>query len=533
MARLEEEGITFLGPSSAAMRALGDQIASKEARGRGGRPARGVARPRGRVRRRDREFGDEVDGAWAVGVRDCTIQRRNQKIIEETPSPVLPEEAAQRICEASVRLAKLAGYVGAGTAEYLYRPEDGAIAFLEVNSRLQVEHTITEMVSGADLVHAQITIARGLPWQTPDKTRGVAIEARLNAEDPERGFAPAPGLVRVFRAPSGPGVRVDSGVTEGSTIAPEFDSMIAKIIAWGETRALAIARLRRALSELEVVIENGVTNKAFLLQLLDHPAYTENTASTMWLDGAMADGWSFATKGEREALIVAGIISYRLELHAEMQRFFAESQNGVPQNLKAPDGVPVKLRLRGKPIELRVFSAGRDQFVVESPAGPHRLQIEPTGPHSAMMLLDGNRHRITYSHGRTGISVEVDGVLHTVERSTGGEVRAPAPAMVVNVAVAEGDEVAVGDRLFTLEAMKMEMPVFAEEAGIVKAVLCRANQQVIAGQTMLVLQPEESEESDDTGFELEPSPARSTSSSSSISPIRRCSTRCPSRPCAP
>ena len=254
------------------------------------------------------------------------------------------------------------------------------------------------------------------------------------------------------------------------------------------------SRASDARSPSEVVIENGVTNKAFLLQLLDHPAYTENTASTMWLDGAMADGWSFATKGEREALIVAGIISYRLELHAEMQRFFAESQNGVPQNLKAPDGVPVKLRLRGKPIELRVFSAGRDQFVVESPAGPHRLQIEPTGPHSAMMLLDGNRHRITYSHGRTGISVEVDGVLHTVERSTGGEVRAPAPAMVVNVAVAEGDEVAVGDRLFTLEAMKMEMPVFAEEAGIVKAVLCRANQQVIAGQTMLVLQPEESEE---------------------------------------
>lgn len=451
---------------------------------------------------------DGVSEAWALGVRDCSIQRRNQKVIEETPSPVLPAEAEARLCASATRLALAAGYKGVGTAEFLFRPSDGLLSFLEVNSRLQVEHTITEEVTGADLVHAQISIARGVAWAPPMEARGCAIEVRLNAEDPERGFQPAPGLVRVFRPPSGPGIRVDSGINEGASIAPEFDSMIAKVIAWGTSRAQAIARLRRALAEMEVVVENGATNKALLMQLLDAKEFREGTASTQWLDGAVADGWLVVPRGEREALLVAAIISYRIDLHAEMQRFFAEAQNGVPQNLRAPEGKEVSLRSRGRSIDLAVFAVGRDRYLVESASGAHRVTIESTGAHSAILELDGRRHRVTYSHGRTGVAVEIDGVPHTIERSTGGEVRAPAPAMVVHVSVTEGQRVSVGDRLCTLEAMKMEMPVFAEEAGIVQAVLCRANQQVIAGQTMLVLTPE----SDDTGpretIAIEPSPPR-------------------------
>lgn len=573
--RLEEVGITFLGPSSAAMEALGDKIASKklaeqadvplapwqdvtgagddavtEAGGRigfplmvkasaggGGRGIRKVDAPdellaavESAGSEAQKAFGDgglfleacvtnarhvEVqfacDGAeqaWALGVRDCSIQRRNQKVIEETPSPVLPAESEQLLCDAACRLAIAASYRGVGTAEFLYRPDDGLITFLEVNSRLQVEHTITEEVTGADLVHAQISIARGVAWAPPEGQRGHAIEVRLNAEDPERGFAPAPGLVRVFRPPSGPGIRVDSGINEGASIAPEFDSMVAKVIAWGATRAQAIARLRRALAEMEVVVENGATNKAMLMQLLDASEFRDGTASTQWLDGAVADGWLIVPRGEQEALLVAAVISYRIDLHAEMQRFFAEAQNGVPQNLRAPEGKQVSLRSRGRAIDLSVYAVGKDRYLVESPSGVHRLVIESTGAHSAVLELDGKRYRVTYSHGRSGVAVEIDGVPHTIERSTGGEVRAPAPAMVVNVSVIEGQEVAVGDRLCTLEAMKMEMPVFAEEAGVVQAVLCRANQQVIAGQTMLVIQPDAGDDVQAETIELEPSPPR-------------------------
>ncbi|MFT5993911.1 MAG: acetyl/propionyl-CoA carboxylase alpha subunit, partial [Bradymonadia bacterium] len=573
--KLEKAGITFLGPSSTAMRALGDKIASKQlaetsgvplapwhdittasndeiiafaedigyplmvkaSAGGGGRGIRkineasallaGVKSADDEARKAFGEGGlfiekcidnarhvevqlvaDAHGGAWAIGVRDCSIQRRNQKVLEETPSPVLPADKELELLRASERLVLAAGYEGVGTAEYLYRPEDGTLAFLEVNSRLQVEHTITEQTTGADLVAAQISIARGLAWTAPEGSRGWAFEARLNAEDPERGFAPSPGLVRVFRPPSGPGIRVDSGVVEGMMIAPEFDSMIAKVISWGATRAQAIARMQRALAEMEVVIENGATNKAFLLQLLSTEAVIDGSASTQWLDRAVEERSLAPAGGDQQALLVAAVISFRIEHGADMQRFFAESQMGVPQNLSSPSGRKVSLRLRGKRLDVVVFETGRDRYTVVSEEGERRVRLEPTGAHAALLEVDGRRHRVTYADGRSGISVEIDGVAHAVERSTGGEVRAQAPAMVVSVSVEAGQTVEVGDRLVTLEAMKMEMPVFAQEAGMVQAVLCRPNQQVIAGQAMVVVKPEEREGQSDDAIALETSPIR-------------------------
>ncbi len=217
-------------------------------------------------------IADSHGTAWALGVRDCSIQRRNQKVIEESSSPLLSDEQADELKAAAERLALEVGYVGAGTVEFLYHPGEQTFAFLEVNTRLQVEHSITELTTGVDLVKAQLLVAQGgrLEGEKPAEL-GHAIEARLNAEDPDRDFAPSPGHIEHLDLPSGPGIRVDTGVAEGDTIPPDFDSMIAKVIAYGRTRDEALARLRRAMSSTTVVIEGGACNKSFVLDLLAQP----------------------------------------------------------------------------------------------------------------------------------------------------------------------------------------------------------------------------------------------------------------------
>ena len=217
-------------------------------------------------------IADHYGTTWAAGVRDCTIQRRHQKILEEAPSPALSPEQDQALREAAVRLSQAAGYRNAGTVEFLYEPEINRFSFMEMNTRLQVEHPVTECTTGLDLVKLQIHVARGGRLEgEPPRTTGHAIEVRLNAEDPDNGFAPAPGVIERFRILTGPGVRIDTGVAEGDAVPAEFDSMIAKIIAYGQNRKEALSRLQRALRESVVVIKGGASNKAFLLELLNRP----------------------------------------------------------------------------------------------------------------------------------------------------------------------------------------------------------------------------------------------------------------------
>lgn len=563
VARLEEEGIVFLGPSSDAMLQLGDKIASKElaetcgvpladwsmvldeqseaelleiaegigyplmvkaSAGGGGRGIRKVKAPEQLIssiqaardevkkvfgqgglfmeaciteaRHIEVQFLVGADGkAFALGVRDCSIQRRNQKVIEEGPSPVLATDTEQILYQSTVRLAEESGYRGVGTAEFLYKPASNKAFFLEVNSRLQVEHTVTEMITGCDLVKAQIDIARGLPWMqatevgTVGEANGHAIEVRLCAEDPEQGFRPSPGFVKVFRAPFGPGIRVDNGVMEGVSIAPQFDSMIAKVIAWAPTRKQAIARLTRALRELEVVVEDGITNKGFLLELLEHPAFVEATANTSWLDGAVEREELFNALGSFEALMAASILEYRRRFQGELQQFFSQVQNGIPQDIAKPNGRHVHLRLRGQSYALSVYALGEGRYRVGSADTLHDVMVEFLTDHSAFLHTQGKRYQVLFAYGRAGMTIEVDGSIHIIERASGGRVKAPSPAMVVHIAAEEGDEVASGDLLCTLEAMKMEMPVYAQEAGTVRSVLCHANQQVRAGQALMVVEP--------------------------------------------
>ena len=228
---------------------------------------------------------DNYGNAWAPGVRDCSIQRKNQKLIEESASPVLTEEQDQELRRAALALVTSVGYRGAGTVEFLYQPEKKEFAFLEVNTRLQVEHPITEASTGIDLVKLQITLAAGEPLEGNGPARfGHAIEARLNAEDADAGFTPAPGVVELLNLPNGPGIRVDTGIATGDVIPPDYDSMVAKIIAWGHDRDEALARLRCALRDTTVVLRGGTTTKSFLLELLDRPELIDGTADTGWLD---------------------------------------------------------------------------------------------------------------------------------------------------------------------------------------------------------------------------------------------------------
>jgi acetyl-CoA carboxylase biotin carboxylase subunit len=226
----------------------------------------------------------------ALGERDCSVQRRHQKLIEESPAPCLPAELAERMAEAAVRGALATGFVGAGTFEFLVGP-DGDFTFMEVNCRIQVEHPVTEVTTGIDLVREQLLVAAGRPlsFTAADVVRrGVAVECRVNAEDPARGFAPAPGVLTEFEPPGGPFTRVDTHGRVGMRITPDYDSLLAKVITWAPDREQALARMRRALAEFRVSGTGISTTIPFLSEILDHPLFRDGAHSTSLVDQVLA-----------------------------------------------------------------------------------------------------------------------------------------------------------------------------------------------------------------------------------------------------
>ncbi|MCK2215893.1 ATP-grasp domain-containing protein [Actinomadura sp. ATCC 31491] len=553
--RCEEAGVTFVGPSSATIRLLGDKIAAKmlaekadvpvvpwsegpvidtadalqhaerlgypvvikAAAGGGGRGIRVVREP-GELgaalaaSRSEAEsaFGDpavfierlvprarhvEVQviadthgGTWAVGVRDCSIQRRNQKVIEESASTALTPRTERAVREAAVRLARAAGYHNAGTVEFLVEPGTGRHLFMEVNTRLQVEHPVTEETAGVDLVKLQLRVAMGGHLEgEPPPSRGHAVEARLCAEDPEQGFAPAPGRVVVWRPPAGPGIRVDAGVAEGDVVLPEFDSMIAKIVAWGRDRDEAMARLRRALAATRVVIDGGTSNRAFLLSLLARDEVRQGTADNRWLDRLTAGGGHLADP-DPVAVVQAAAEAYDADHAAELAAFHEAAGRGRPE-VPEEVGHRARLRYRGVPYDLRVFRTGPEEYRVDTAEGPVHVGVERLGPYERRLSLGGRRFRVQVTAQGPSYLVEVerDGEWgsHRVFRDDGGVVHAAFPAFVVKVAVAPGDRVAEGDPLVVLESMKMESVLAAPFGGEVASVEVAVNTQVVTGQPLL------------------------------------------------
>ena len=312
---------------------------------------------------------DAKGTVWTLGVRDCSVQRRNQKVIEESASTALPAEQEKMVRAHAAELIRAAGYVNAATVEFLYEPGERLLSFLEVNTRLQVEHPVTEATTGLDIVKLQLHIAAGgalaeigalldeVTGEPP--VYGHAIEARLTAEDPERDFAPAPGLIEHLALPAGPGIRVDTGVSAGDVIPPQFDSMIAKVIAWGRDRAEARARLSRALRQTAAVIKGGTTNKGFLLDLLDRPEFVRGEVDTTWLDTMMADGYAPPRRVD-VALLATAFEAYQAHARRQQDRLFSL------RRARAPGGRARDVASGRRPRRLRGLPAPG----VPAPAGP-------------------------------------------------------------------------------------------------------------------------------------------------------------------
>jgi acetyl-CoA/propionyl-CoA carboxylase biotin carboxyl carrier protein len=355
-----------------------------------------------------------------VSTRDCSLQRRHQKLVEEAPAPFLTEEQNARLVEASKAILAEAKYEGAGTCEFLVGV-DGTISFLEVNTRLQVEHPVTEEVTGIDLVREQFRIAAGEAVTIPAPARGHSIEFRINGEDPSANFMPAPGTIRTLSFPGGPGVRVDAGVSEGDTVSGNFDSMIAKLIVTGATRDEAIQRARRALKEL--VIDGIPTVIPFHRAVLEAPEFT-------------APGGDFRV--------------YTTWIESE----FAETVASLKSESPAADAME---------------EMATERVIVE--VGGKRLEVVlPAALAQAGRSRSGGPVRRTArrSNGQ-------------VRTASGASLASPMQGTIVKVAVADGDVVAEGDLVVVLEAMEMEQPLTAHKGGVISGLALAVGAGVSAG----------------------------------------------------
>ncbi|MCP3805119.1 ATP-grasp domain-containing protein [Allokutzneria sp. A3M-2-11 16] len=456
-------------------------------------------------------IADGQGTAWALGVRDCSVQRRNQKIIEESASPVLGPEQTAELKSSAERLAVKVGYRGACTVEFLYHPGEKMFAFLEVNTRLQVEHPITEITTGTDLVKLQLHVAGGgrLEGEQP-RELGHAVEARLNAEDPDRDFAPSPGRIARLVLPAGPGIRVDTGVSEGDTIPADFDSMIAKIIAYGRDRDEALGRLRRAMAETTVIIDGGATNKSFVLDLLDQPEVIDASADTGWIDRVRAEGRLVTHRHSAVALAAAAIEAYQDEEQVSRNRLLSTAHGGRPQ-VQHESGRPLDLKLRGVGYRVSVARVGQNRFRVGISGGgdvhPADVEVNRFDAHTGQIVVNGRRFRlISATHGPIHL-VEVDGVTHRISRDEGGVVRSPAPALVVATPLAVGDEVDADAPILVLESMKMETVLRAPFRARVRECPVSVGSQVETGAPLMRLEPladgDAEEEAEGTGETVE------------------------------
>jgi len=440
--------------------------------------------------------GDEHGNVATLLERDCSVQRRHQKIVEEAPSPAVDADLRRRMEAAAVDAALAVGYVGAGTVEFVLGP-DGEFFFLEMNTRLQVEHPVTEAITGLDLVGLQLLVAQGgrLPPEAMSPTmRGHAIEARIYAEDPGAGYAPSAGVVESFELPDW--VRVDSAVEAGTIVGVEYDPMLAKVVAWAPSRAEAAARLAGALGHAR--IHGLTTNRALLVGILTHPEFLAGAADTGFLDRhppaelvPAPDDRQWALAALAATLADQAANRRNAPVLATLPSGWRNSPSG-PQFRRLEAGgrlAEVGYRLGRTPV-FEVDGARLDDVVV--------LSAEP----DAVDVMDaGVRRRYQVSRGAERLHVDGGGVHvsfailprfpEPAPAEATGSLAAPMPGRVSRVEVVEGDRVEVGDVLVVIEAMKMEHRLTAPEAGTVEAVKVQPGMTVKGGDVVVILHPEE------------------------------------------
>ncbi len=456
-------------------------------------------------------FADTLGNCVYLFERDCSVQRRHQKVLEEAPAPGMTDARRREMGEAAVAAAKAVGYVGAGTVEFIATNtynEDGSFFFMEMNTRLQVEHPVTEMITGQDLVEWQLRVAAGQPLplrQEQLEIRGHALEARIYAEDANKGFLPATGkLVRLVPPAESINVRVDTGVEEGDEITPFYDPMIAKLIVWDETRDGALARMRKALADYRVA--GLTTNIDFLSRLVACPAFAKADLDTGLIERQKDFLFPAAQPVPRDALLVATVGELLWEQHAARQ---AAQHSGDPfspwhardgwrMNLSAArtisfmDGetlVESRVRYLGERWEISLggettVASGRklegDRFAVE---------LDDRRLIASVVAVDDKR--TVFLQGST-YSLLRDDPLHRVDAgdSHGGGLTAPMPGKVVALLAQPGQKVDKGTPLLILEAMKMEHTITAPAAGTLKAFCYAAGEQVTDGAALVEFENE-------------------------------------------
>ncbi|MCW5890070.1 MAG: ATP-grasp domain-containing protein [bacterium] len=444
-------------------------------------------------------FGDAHGTAIHLFERECSIQRRHQKVLEEAPSPAVDAALRARLGEAAVTAARAIGYVGAGTVEFILAP-DGAFYFLEVNTRLQVEHPVTECVTGLDLVRLQIEVARGEPLRVrPETLRidGHAIEARLYAEDAAHDFLPASGRVTLWSAPDVPGVRWDVGVAVGSEVGVHYDPMLAKVIAHGADRAEAIARLEAALRRLGVA--GLTTNRDFLLAVLRHSAFAAGALDTHFVERHLPP--AARTAASDPTVVRTHAIVATLEGHARRRDAAASPvPPSVPSGWRNNRWRPqrVEWRVGGDEIAVQYVVGGDGTVGVEAGELRGRAAVVARDAGGLVVELDGLRRR--YETAASGDVTVVHSLLGTTElrelpvfpaaraEEVAGGCVAPMTGVVRAVHVAAGERVTRGQVLLVLEAMKMEHEMAAHADGVVREVRVEVGQMVDPDAVLVIVE---------------------------------------------
>ena len=443
-------------------------------------------------------FADDHGNVIHLGERDCSVQRRHQKVVEEAPCPVMTDALRAEMGAAACAAARAVDYRGAGTVEFLL-DESGSFYFLEMNTRLQVEHPVTEMVTGLDLVALQIAVANGeaLPLAQEDVALdGHAIEVRLYAEDPANDFRPDTGRVDLWRPAPGDGLRFDSGVAEGQDVSPFYDPMIAKIIAHGPTRDMALKRLIGAVQDNALL--GPATNATFLADILSRERFARGEATTAFIDDEFPDGVRSAPVAEEEiALAGALVLSRQRDAAFAASGYVSANQLGWAASPMAP--TPLTLEIGGEEAKIGGLADGLGWRITvneriyaidfEAADAPNfRARIDGARREGVHVWSDAGHLRLAIDARR--ISARVKGSNAADAEAAGGRVTAPMPGLVMDVLVSEGDRVEPGATLAVLEAMKMQHRIEATVAGVVSTVAASSGAQIAAGDLMVEISEE-------------------------------------------
>lgn len=451
-------------------------------------------------------FADQHGSYVHLGERDCSIQRRHQKIIEEAPCPIMTADLRKQMGEAAVAAAKSVDYVGAGTVEFLL-DEDRNFYFLEMNTRLQVEHPVTELITGLDMVSLQLSIAQGnpIPFAQEDVSiTGHAIEVRLYAEDPASDFLPSTGTIELWKPPRGEGIRIDGGIATGQTVSPFYDPMLAKVIAHGATRDVARSRLIKALEAM--ILFGPKTNGGFLIDALSTDTFGKAAATTDFMAANYSQGVS-SDEPEPDVYAIAAALFMRHEQISLCHKSTLGSLELLGWTSGLPLYKPLTLVWEENAVELRVTISGntyQTQMIEKNTGSPSdcvTLKIEDVSENFARVRVGETLIPIGYLVGpKSDIWINKFGISYRFEAPNskgkkdsglaGNAITAPMPGSVVHVPVEQGQKLAAGDTLLVIEAMKMQHPVKVPRDAVVKTVFVKPGDQVRSGDMLIELEEE-------------------------------------------